>query len=242
VLEGDEGCCCTSNGIGCCDGDDKTRGRSRRRRPVAERRQLLVHLRERESDEGRRLQAELHDGTALCGETLLRLACDAGLVMAKTDDKGDVLDVGRLSRTTTPAIGRALTMRDGHCQFPGCTHSAFVEAHHLEHWAQGGETKLDNLTLLCAAHHERVHEGGFGLARADDGQLVFTDPDGRRIEPVPAPEPIVGDAVVGLTDSAIDRRTSLPDWDGRPLDLQAAVGALAFRVQRAAKAPTAVAL
>ena len=186
------------------------------------------------------LQAELHDGTTLSGETLLRLACDAGLVMAKTDGKGDVLDVGRLSRTVTPAIGRALSMHDGQCQFPGCTHSAFVEAHHVEHWAQGGEIKLDNLTLLCPAHHERVHEGGFGLARGDDGQLVFTDPDGRRIEPVPAAEPVVGDAVVGLTDAAIDQRTSLPDWDGRPLDLQAAVGALAFRAERSAGAPAAM--
>src|SRR5690606_34713481 len=50
-------------------------------------------------------------------------------------------------------------------------------------WANGGETKLSNLVLLCGFHHELLHEGGFSITRTDDGELVFKRPDGRRIAP-----------------------------------------------------------
>jgi hypothetical protein len=30
----------------------------------------------------------------------------------------------------------------------------------VQHWRYGGRTDLDNLVLLCAAHHHVVHEGG----------------------------------------------------------------------------------
>ena len=44
-----------------------------------------------------------------------------------------------------PRAGR----RDGGCRFPGCGQRA-VDAHHLHHWAHGGETKLDNLCSSAA--------------------------------------------------------------------------------------------
>ena len=31
------------------------------------------------------------------------------------------------------------------------------DAHHLTHWADGGSTSLDNLVLLCRAHHTLLH-------------------------------------------------------------------------------------
>ena len=40
----------------------------------------------------------------------------------------------------------------------------WTDAHHLEHWADGGATALDNLVLLCRRHHRKVHEGGWRLA------------------------------------------------------------------------------
>ena len=202
------------------------------RRPVAERRQLLVHLRADELERGA-LRAELHDGTPLDGNTLMRLACDAGLVVAKTDERGDVLDIGRQRRTVNAAIKRALLIRDRHCRWPGCSHDAFVEAHHLEHWAQGGETKLGQMLLLCFRHHQMAHEGGFAIERDPGGQLRFFDPDGHAIEAAPAPAIVEGDPVEQLTGLPIDRRTSLPRWDGTPLDLHAAVGGLIWRHERA---------
>ena len=92
--------------------------------------------------------------------------------------KGEPLAVGRRTRAVPPAIRRALRVRDGGCRFPGCDRSRFVHAHHVQHWADGGETKLDNLVTLCSQHHRLVHEGGYGV-RMNNGEIEFTRPNGR---------------------------------------------------------------
>jgi hypothetical protein len=74
---------------------------------------------------------------------------------------GASLHIGRKTRSIPPAIQRALQRRDGGCRFPGCTCTRFVDAHHIHHWADGGETSMENLVLLCRHHHRLVHEGGF---------------------------------------------------------------------------------
>lgn len=71
-----------------------------------------------------------------------------------------------LRRAIPSAIGRALRIRDGGCRFPGCQNRRFVDGHHIRHWAEGGETSLANLVLLCRRHHRLVHEGGVEVARA----------------------------------------------------------------------------
>ena len=96
--------------------------------------------------------------------------------------KGEPLAVGRRTRAVPPAIRRALRVRDGGCRFPGCGRSRYVHAHHIRHWADGGETNLDNLVTLCSLHHRKVHEGGYGV-RVRDGAIEFTRPDGRVILP-----------------------------------------------------------
>ena len=57
-----------------------------------------------------------------------------------------------------------------------------MDAHHIEHWANGGETKPSNLVSLCTFHHRAVHEGGIRIIRLDDGALRFVRPDGDAIE------------------------------------------------------------
>jgi len=145
--------------------------------PGGERTQVVLHL-----GPGR---CCIDDGPPLELAAALRLSCDAQLLPLKTDRVGRVLDVGRARRSIPPAIRRALKVRDRGCRFPGCTCSRFVDAHHVVHWARGGETKLDNLVLLCRFHHRLVHEGGYG-ARALQGDVQFTDPAGRTIPEVPA--------------------------------------------------------
>ncbi|MCC5887074.1 MAG: HNH endonuclease, partial [Gammaproteobacteria bacterium] len=58
------------------------------------------------------------------------------------------------------------------------TEQRYVDAHHIIHWADGGETSLENCTMLCRHHHRLVHEEGFGCERGGDGEMVFTDPAG----------------------------------------------------------------
>jgi Domain of unknown function (DUF222)/HNH endonuclease len=70
------------------------------------------------------------------------------------------LEVGRATRVVSAAQRAALAVRDGGCRYPGCDRPlAWCEAHHLRHWLHGGATDLDNLVLLCRAHHRAVHEG-----------------------------------------------------------------------------------
>ena len=70
-------------------------------------------------------------GLHLGREAARRLACDAALVALRHGAEGEVLDIGR-----------------SQCQFPGCN-SRRCDAHHVVHWADGGETRLQNLVLLC---------------------------------------------------------------------------------------------
>jgi hypothetical protein len=101
----------------------------------------------------------LADGSAVSAETCRRLACDAGLVAIIEDAAGQPLSVGRRTRTVPAAIKRALLHRDQTCRFPGCSNRLFLDAHHIHHWANGGETSLENTLLLCAlcrARH-KVH-------------------------------------------------------------------------------------
>ncbi len=125
---------------------------------------------------------ELEGGPGLPPETVRRLTCDSSLVGLVKNANGDVLDVGRKTRGIPTPMRRALIARDRGCRFPGCTHTRYVDGHHIQHWAQGGETKLSNLLLLCRRHHRLIHEGGFQISRHASG-LSFRDPNGQTIQP-----------------------------------------------------------
>jgi HNH endonuclease len=109
-------------------------------------------------------------------ETARRLACDCSYV-ALFERGGRPLSFGRRTRSIPPAIRRALAARDGRCRFRGCERKRFVDAHHIHHWARGGETALDNLVLLCRHHHRLVHEGGFSVSLDAEGRPRFSEPD-----------------------------------------------------------------
>jgi len=122
-------------------------------------------------------RSELDDGTRVSAETSRRLSCDAGRVEIRHGPGGSILDVGRRTRTVPPALRRALEARDQGCRFPGCG-LRFAEGHHVTHWADGGETKLDNLVLLCRHHHRLLHEGGWTMQWWGEGRPAFFDPRG----------------------------------------------------------------
>jgi hypothetical protein len=114
-------------------------------------------------------------------ESVRRLSCDASVVTMTEGPDGEPLNVGRKQRTVSTAIKRALWARDGGCSFPGCTHTRFVDAHHVKHWSQGGETSVANTMLLCSAHHRLVHEGGYTIHRDVRDRWYFRRPDARAI-------------------------------------------------------------
>jgi hypothetical protein len=122
---------------------------------------------------------ELEDGPSICAETARRLACDSSIVGLIENDDGDVLNVGRKTRSIPPALKRALNARDKGCRFPGCCNKRYVDGHHIHHWANGGETKLGNLVTLCRFHHHLVHEGGVQVQILDDGAFRFVKSNGK---------------------------------------------------------------
>jgi hypothetical protein len=145
----------------------------------AERYQVVLHVDsdtlDPRSEPGR---SNLEDGTRVSAETSRRICCDSALVKVLRGPDGEVLDVGRRTRTIPPAIRRALEVRDGGCRWPGCN-LRFTAAHHVEHWAEGGETRLGNLLLLCSFHHRKVHEGGWkALYNEKDDTALFFGPGG----------------------------------------------------------------
>jgi hypothetical protein len=127
----------------------------------AERCQLVLHVRAGSSLDS---DAANLDGRWLIPNAARRLACDASLLVVQEDEVGNVLDIGRKTRIIPSAMARALAIRDGGCQFPGCCETRYTEGHHIKHWADGGETKLDNLVTLCRYHHRELHKGSFFLS------------------------------------------------------------------------------
>jgi hypothetical protein len=200
--------------------------------PPGERYQVVVHVDAPVlADPAAAGQSVLEDGDHVSAETSRRLACDASRVVMRHDADGHVLDVGRRTRTISPALRRALLHRDRGCRFPGCGRR-FVQGHHLRHWAQGGPTSLENLTLLCRVHHRSVHEEAVRVARAPDGTLEFRRPDGRLIPAVAPAAQVPAEPVEALrawhrTQAlAIDARSLTTGWAAEPLDLHWAISVL----------------
>jgi len=109
------------------------------------------------------------------------LTCDGNVSRLIIGPDGVPIDHGRTKRLVPPALRRATEHRDRHCVFAGCHAPAYwCDVHHLVHWADGGETCLENSALLCERHHTKVHHG-FRIERQPDGTWRTWRPDGTEI-------------------------------------------------------------
>ncbi len=155
------------------------------------------------------------DGCRVSAETSSRLCCDAQVVPIARAANGSVLDVGRRSRTVGWRLRKALEARDGGCRFPGCGSRLRTHAHHITHWAHGGETAMDNLVLLCPFHHRAVHEGGWRVEMDERGVPNFFNPLGVRMPVVPE-APDIGELLPGDGAPAPSQDFGLGRWHGHP--------------------------
>src|SRR5947208_10566469 len=122
-------------------------------------------------------------GVPLSAATARRLACDATIIPLVLGANSEPLDIGRATRLIPPAIRRALIARDRGCAFPGCRRPPrWCDAHHIKYWADGGETCLENLVLLCSHHHDLIHHSQWTVAITDGRPVVtptaWLDPTG----------------------------------------------------------------
>jgi hypothetical protein len=124
--------------------------------------------------------AELRGVGPIHADTARRIACDSARTEAALSGEGDALSVGRASRTIPAPIRTALGLRDKGCRFPGCDRPPeWTDGHHVKHWADGGETSLDNLVSLCRRHHRMVHERGWELRLDPTGAVIVGEPPAR---------------------------------------------------------------
>jgi Domain of unknown function (DUF222)/HNH endonuclease len=198
----------------------------------AERHQIVVHVAQETLRDRKAGCCEFEDGPSMAAETARRLACDASVVMLTENEDGEPLNVGRKTRTISAPLRRALNARDKGCRFPGCANSRYMDAHHIDHWANGGETKPSNLVSLCRFHHRAVHEGGIRIERLDDGALRFVKADGVPVDSVAS----------GFTQPRGDWRDMpqgvlVSGWRGERMDLGMAIDGMIHRARKAKDVP-----
>jgi hypothetical protein len=151
--------------------------------------------------------------------------CEASvIVMAHRG--GRPVDVGRAARHASARQRRLLAERDdGCCRFPSCTHRRRLIPHHVDWWSRGGGTDLDNLVLLCAAHHRAVRDVGFTVVALGGGRFRFGTPSGDergatgRITAPTTSEPTSPGSIAAAT-------RPYPVWGGERLDLRLLIDAM----------------
>lgn len=85
---------------------------------------------------------------------------NATVRMHLLDKKGLTINVGRAQRFATDAQVLALLTAWNHqCAMPGCSHTRFIEIHHIREWDEGGKTDMDNLIPLCSSCHSKISHG-----------------------------------------------------------------------------------
>lgn len=113
-------------------------------------------------------------------KAIANLLANANVRLSTVDSAGLILNTGRQTRLATAAqVNALMAMWGGQCAAPGCTHTRFIEIHHIEDWATGGLTDLANLLPLCSACHSLVTEGYLQTLK-DDADIHFVYRDGTR--------------------------------------------------------------
>ncbi|MDN5855007.1 MAG: HNH endonuclease [Actinomycetia bacterium] len=134
---------------------------------------VIVRL---EDLERRARAAMLEFGGTLSPASLRMLACDANVIPVVMGGNGQPLDVGLSTRVIPDGLRRAVTARDQGCAHPGCDRPpSWCDIHHVDFWGHHGPTEIDNLVMLCKAHHRQVHHTEWTV-RIRDGLPEFVPP------------------------------------------------------------------
>jgi hypothetical protein len=116
------------------------------------------------------------DGKTVSVSKARLLACEAGVIPSVFDySTGEAIELGRTKRLPNVALRHKLELEQPEgCAWSGCRAPiSWTEAHHIEHWANGGETTAENLILLCRFHHGRIHLDTWEITKTAPGKAVI---------------------------------------------------------------------
>ncbi|THV43361.1 HNH endonuclease signature motif containing protein [Glycomyces buryatensis] len=143
------------------------------------------------------------DGQPISVAKARLLACEAGVIPMVYDyATGEVVELGREERLPSTALRRKLEAEQpGGCAWFGCSRPvAWTEAHHIVHWADGGNTNADNLILLCRFHHGRIHTPGWTVTKTGPGAALIVHHDHADLAAADMAEYAEGDHGCGCAD------------------------------------------
>ena len=87
---------------------------------------------------------------------------------------GGILKFGRSRRLASPLQRLAATVRDRKCIIRGCEAPAErCHAHHRVPFEDGGNTDIDDMSLLCPKHHAHSHLPGVRLVQSNGGWILI---------------------------------------------------------------------
>ncbi len=129
-------------------------------------------------------------GWTITNDTARRLACDCRWQIIADDPNGQPVGISRDSRRIPPWLARVVARRDQHrCRWPRCDRTAWLELHHIIHWANDGLTNENNLITMCWHHHHMLHEGHWTMSiNKSTRDITITRPDGRTYTPPTEPD------------------------------------------------------
>jgi hypothetical protein len=155
-----------------------------------------------------------------------RFRCDGATAIERTLADGSV-ERTRTTDNIPRRIRRAVLQRDEYtCRWPSCTNRGGVHIHHIVWRSRHGTHTVENFVVLCAYHHKAVHDRGWQVLGAADGQLEFVAPNGRVLtdRADPGEHRDVEWSLDEYVDH-VDERTIATAWN-EPVDIHWAVGVL----------------
>ncbi|MFC9979515.1 DUF222 domain-containing protein [Gordonia sp. NPDC127522] len=131
--------------------------------------------------------------------TAKQVSCDGSLTEIILDREGVPLQMGHTRRLYPAHLRKAVIVRDACCVKCGAPPS-HTQVHHIESWADGGPTDLDNGCLLCQRCHTQVHHHGWDIVMGFDRHPWLVPP--ASIDPQRRPLPAYNRRTMRLDDAA----------------------------------------
>lgn len=109
---------------------------------------------------------------------VIRMAAHSWHYLCVFDDHSQrPLYLGRSKRIASADQRIVLHAKERGCSAPGCDVPGYwCQVHHVDDWAAGGHTDIDELAFACHQDHPRVGPGGWTTRKRPDGRTEWIPP------------------------------------------------------------------